>query len=162
MKRARTRLPAVMEGAQRLLGEIADRHHALNQRLAAAPKAWARLASEIRAERDALVHPGFVTATPWEQLAHLPRYLTALDRRLPSTPSAPTAMRATPSRSPNGGGASRSGGSADRAAGRVDGRLDDFRWLLEELRVSLFAQELKTPYPVSFKRVERAWADLSR
>ena len=40
--------------------------------------------------------------------------------------------------------------------------LEDFRWLLEELRVSLFAQELKPPAPVSFKRVERAWADLAR
>ena len=37
-----------------------------------------------------------------------------------------------------------------------------FRWLLEELRVSLFAQELRTPFPVSFKRVEKAWAELAR
>ena len=47
-------------------------------------------------------------------------------------------------------------------AGRVEPRLEDFRWLLEELTVSLFAQELRTPQPVSFKRVERAWAELSR
>ena len=38
--------------------------------------------------------------------------------------------------------------------------LRDFRWLIEELRVSLFAQELKTPFPVSVKRLEKAWADL--
>jgi len=44
----------------------------------------------------------------------------------------------------------------------ADPRLEAFRWLLEELRVSLFAQELKTPFPVSFKRVERAWADVGR
>lgn len=47
-------------------------------------------------------------------------------------------------------------------AGQADPRLEDFRWLLEELRVSLFAQELKTPFPVSFKRVERAWSELTR
>ena len=47
-------------------------------------------------------------------------------------------------------------------AGRNEPELEAFRWLLEELRVSLFAQELKTPGPVSFKRVERAWADLAR
>ena len=40
--------------------------------------------------------------------------------------------------------------------------LEAFRWLLEEHSVSLFAQELKTPFPVSYKRVERAWADLDR
>ena len=47
-------------------------------------------------------------------------------------------------------------------AGRTEPRLEEFRWLLEELSVSLFAQELKTPYPVSYKRLERAWGDLDR
>ena len=45
--------------------------------------------------------------------------------------------------------------------GGADPRLDEFRWLLEELRVSLFAQELRTPQPVSAKRLEKAWAQLS-
>ena len=39
----------------------------------------------------------------------------------------------------------------------TDARLEEFRWLLEELRVSLFAQELKTPMPVSVKRLQKAW-----
>ena len=42
-----------------------------------------------------------------------------------------------------------------------DPRLTDFRWMLEELRVSLFAQELKTPYPVSAKRLQKLWEDVS-
>jgi ATP-dependent helicase HrpA len=42
-----------------------------------------------------------------------------------------------------------------------DARLDEFRWLLEELRVSLFAQELRTPQPVSVKRLEKAWAQIA-
>ena len=49
---------------------------------------------------------------------------------------------------------------ADRK-GVADARLDEFRWLLEELRVSLFAQELRTPQPVSVKRLEKAWAQLT-
>jgi len=44
--------------------------------------------------------------------------------------------------------------------GTADARLDDFGWLLEELRVSLFAQELRTPQPVSVKRLEKTWAQL--
>jgi ATP-dependent helicase HrpA len=44
--------------------------------------------------------------------------------------------------------------------GAPDARLEEFRWLLEELRVSLFAQELRTPQPVSVKRLEKAWAQL--
>ena len=46
--------------------------------------------------------------------------------------------------------------------GGLPPKLASFRWLLEELKVSLFAQELRTPFPVSFKRVERAWSELSR
>jgi ATP-dependent helicase HrpA len=48
-----------------------------------------------------------------------------------------------------------------RKAGTVDTRLEEFRWHLEELRVSLFAQELKTPYPVSIKRLQKLWGTLS-
>jgi len=49
---------------------------------------------------------------------------------------------------------------AERRAGGVSPALDDFRWLIEELRVSLFAQELRTSVPVSQKRVEKAWQAL--
>jgi ATP-dependent helicase HrpA len=45
--------------------------------------------------------------------------------------------------------------------GVTDARLEEFRWLLEELRISLFAQELRTPQPVSAKRLEKAWSQLS-
>ena len=42
-----------------------------------------------------------------------------------------------------------------------DARMDDYRWMLEELRVSFFAQELRTPKPVSAKRLDKAWAQIS-
>jgi len=44
--------------------------------------------------------------------------------------------------------------------GAVDERMQEFRWLLEELRVSFFAQELRTPQPVSVKRLDKAWAQM--
>ena len=44
--------------------------------------------------------------------------------------------------------------------GVSDDRMTEFRWLLEELRVSFFAQELRTPQPVSVKRLEKAWGQL--
>ena len=47
-------------------------------------------------------------------------------------------------------------------AGATDARLEDFRWRIEELRVSLFAQELNTPYPVSYKRLDKLWAGIAR
>ena len=161
LKRARTRLPAVAEGAFRLLAAIAAAHQALSARLAAAAPAQKRLAADLRAQRDELVHPGFCSATPWPQLQHLPRYLTALDRRYVKALEHPERdakhagnieawIRRWRERRDN-----------DRTAGRADPALDEFRWLLEELKVSLFAQELKTPAPVSYKRVEKAWAALA-
>ena len=145
-----------------MLGAIAAEHVALTQRIAGIAARHPRLAAEVRARRDALVHPGFFKATPWAQLGHLPRYLKALDRRIAK-------FIENPARD-----ARHSGTVADwwrryqdwreqsRAAGRSAPDDEAFRWLLEELSVSLFAQELKTPFPVSYKRVERAWADLMR
>jgi len=116
------------------------------------------VADDVLAQLARLCNKRFVVATPWAQLAHLPRYLKAITLRLDK-------LRADPAR------------DAQRLAelrpieqrflrllaerkGVVDARLEEFRWLIEELRVSLFAQELRTPQPVSVKRLEKAWASL--
>ena len=44
----------------------------------------------------------------------------------------------------------------------LDPAREEYRWMLEELRVSLFAQELRTPFPVSVKRLKRVWESLAR
>ncbi|GIK87872.1 MAG: ATP-dependent helicase [Betaproteobacteria bacterium] len=162
VRRARTRLPAVAEGAFRLLAAIAAEYQALGQRLASLPPAHARFAADLRAQRDALVHPGFFGATPWAALLHLPRYLKALERRLAKYLERPErdARHAQAVAELWRRYCQRL--ERNRAAGRVEPGLVDYRWLLEELKVSLFAQELKTPFPVSYKRVEKAWADLGR
>ena len=162
VKRASARLPAVVDGAQRMLGAIAAAHQPLSQRIAALPAAQRRLAAEAKAQRDALVHPGFLAATPWMQLAHLPRFLEALSRRLDRYAQNPE--RDARHAAQVGAWWTRWQERAERA--RRDGTatlaLEEFRWLLEELRVSLFAQELKTRVPVSLKRIERAWKELSQ
>jgi ATP-dependent helicase HrpA len=162
VKRARTRLPAVAEGAFRLLASIATEYQVVTQRLATLAAAHGRFAADLRAQRDALVHPGFFSKTPWDALQHLPRYLKALDRRAAKYVERPDrdarhaeAVAALWQRY-------RERAERNRAAGREEPALTEFRWLLEELKVSLFAQELRTPYPVSYKRLERAWADLAR
>ena len=105
-----------------------------------------------------LIPKQFLLATPWERLQHLARYCKAVTLRLDK-------YRADPAR------------DAARLAelrpleqrywrlvaerkGAVDERMAEFRWLLEELRVSFFAQELRTPQPVSVKRLEKAWTQL--
>ncbi len=162
VKRARARLPAVAESAVRLLAAIAAAHYALTQRINALPPALAGLGAEIRTRRDGLVHAGFFRETPWSQLGNVPRYLTGLERRL-------TKYSDNPGRDAKHAGVAAAWWQRyaerverNRQVGRREPGLATFRWLLEELQISLFAQELKTPFPVSYKRVERAWADLDR
>jgi ATP-dependent helicase HrpA len=162
VKRARTRLPAVAEAAFRLLAAIAAEYHAVSRRIAGLPKSLGALAAEATAQRDELVAPGFLSRTPWSALVHLPRYLKALDRRLAKYPE----NRERDARHAAGVAAlweryaARAAGN--RARRRIEPALEAFRWLIEELRVSLFAQELRTPFPVSYKRLEKAWSELSR
>ena len=162
VKRARARLPAVVEGAYRLLQAVAAEVQALNQRVAGLPKSHARIAAEVRAARDALVYRGFFGATPWAQLEHLPRYLRALDRRLAKYAERPDrdARHAVDVARLWQQYAERA--EQNRKSGRLEPGLEAYRWLLEELRVSLFAQELKTPLPVSYKRLAKAWNELPR
>jgi len=160
LKRARARLPAVAEGAFRLLATIAGLHHALTQRAATLPRAASRLVAQVRNRRDGLVYPGFFQATPWTQLAHVPRYLTALDRRLAKFAENPARDVRHAESIERWWERYRERSDLNRKTGTVEPGLEQFRWLLEELQVSLFAQELKTPFPVSYKRLERAWADL--
>ena len=116
------------------------------------------VADDVAAQLQRLVGKRFLSATPWPALAHLPRYLRAVVMRLDK-------LRADPARDLQRLAELRPIEQrwlrriAERR-GTADARLDEFGWLLEELRVSLFAQELRTPQPVSAKRLERAWAQL--
>ncbi|MEO7336321.1 MAG: DUF3418 domain-containing protein, partial [Caldimonas sp.] len=117
------------------------------------------VADDIAAQLTRLMPKRFVGDTPWTQLAHLPRYLKAITMRLDK-------LRGDPARDAQRMAEVRPLEQrylrhlADRRGVR-DGRLEEFRWLLEELRVSLFAQELRTPQPVSAKRLEKAWTQMS-
>jgi ATP-dependent helicase HrpA len=162
VKRARTRLPAVVEGAFRMLAAIAADYHMLSQRLASLAPSQARLGADVRAQRAALVYPGFFSATPWTQLTHLPRYLQALDKRLAKAAADPARDAKHAQTVAALWDRYRARAEANRTAQRVEPALEGFRWLVEELKVSLFAQELRTPFPVSYKRLEKAWAELIR
>jgi ATP-dependent helicase HrpA len=158
-QRARTRLPAVREAGCRLFITIAEEYQRATQRLAVAKGLPAPVA-DIRAQLGLLVFKGFLAATPWERLHDLPRYLKAMQRRLDKYPQDPE--RDAKHAASIAGLWKRYQERAVklRREGESDPRLEDFRWRLEELRVSLFAQELKTPYPVSHKRLEKLWSQI--
>jgi len=116
-------------------------------------------ADDIQAQLARLVPKRFVAETPWAQMAHLPRYLKGIAMRLDKWRADPArdAARLAELRPIE----QRFWRTLAQRQGVADARLDEFRWLLEELRVSLFAQELRTPQPVSVKRLEKAWSQLS-
>jgi ATP-dependent helicase HrpA len=155
--RARARLAAVAEGAMRLLAGIAEEYQRLSARLASSKGPLARPAADIRAQLSRMIYKGFLSRTPWEQLSQLPRYLKAMQLRLDKYGNSPErdakhtdSIAALTKRYEERL-------EKERIAGVNNPKLEEFRWALEELRVSLFAQELKTPYPVSYKRLERMW-----
>jgi ATP-dependent helicase HrpA len=118
------------------------------------------VAEDVQAQLVRLVPKAFLLDTPQPQLAHLVRYLKGIGMRLDK-------WRADPQRDAQHMAELRPleqrylRALADRKGTR-DARLEEFRWLLEELRVGLYAQELRTPQPVSVKRLEKVWAQMSR
>jgi len=100
----------------------------------------------------------FIAATPYAQLAHFARYLKAITLRLDKVRSDPArdATKMTELKPLD----QRYWRLVAERKGQVDERMGEFRWLLEELRVSFFAQELRTPQPVSTKRLEKAWTQV--
>ena len=135
---------------------------ALEKRLAALEKTFPQAIADIRAQLARLLAPGWLARTPWERLQHLPRYLKAAGLRLEKLRTDPQrdqrlaaelAALEQPFR--------RELGTRSRN-GAVSPELDQFGWLLEELRVSLFAQELRTPVPVSLKRLTKLWQSVRR
>jgi ATP-dependent helicase HrpA len=146
--------------------EVARQAHAVLVEFAAATRKLKdarppkEVADDVNAQLQRLLPKRFVATTPWAQLQHLPRYLKGITLRLDK-------LRADPARDAQRMAELRPAEQryfrtlADRK-GAVDARLTEYRWLLEELRVSFFAQELRTPQPVSIKRLDKAWEQLSR
>jgi ATP-dependent helicase HrpA len=116
------------------------------------------VADDVQAQLARLVGRRFLLETPWSALAHLPRYLKGVALRLDKlrTDPARDAQRLAELRPLE----KRWQRRVAELKGAGHARLDEYRWLLEELRVSLFAQELRTPQPVSAKRLDKVWTQI--
>ncbi|WP_416274503.1 DUF3418 domain-containing protein [Lamprobacter sp.] len=121
---------------------------------------WMPSVLDMRAHLDSLVYRGFLVQIPFAHLQDYPRYLRALEQRAEKLPQAATRDRDWMQALAPLLERWRERVAAAAAAERQDERLDEIRWMLEELRVSLFAQQLGTAYPVSVKRLERRWREL--
>jgi ATP-dependent helicase HrpA len=152
----RAELPDVTAEVVRVTEQVVAAAHEVRGRLAAAfPPAQQASVEDMRAQLVALVQPGFVTAAGWRHLRDVPRYLAGIGRRLEK-------LAANPARDGQwmDDVAQVRAEYDDLLAALPPGRREDadvreVRWMLEELRISLFAQELRTAYPVSPVRIYR-------
>ncbi|MDO8280535.1 MAG: DUF3418 domain-containing protein, partial [Burkholderiaceae bacterium] len=119
----------------------------------------AEASADVTQQLQRLMPKRFIALTPWAQLQHFPRYLKAITLRLDK-------LRADPARDAARMSELRPQEQrfwrllAERK-GAMGERMQELRWLLEELRVSFFAQELRTPQPVSVKRLDKVWVQLN-
>jgi ATP-dependent helicase HrpA len=153
----KSRLNLLVNEIARLVGQVLADYHSLPKKLQGIKTHTAAYA-DMSAQLQMLVHKRFVSDTDHTQLAHFPRYLKALQVRidkLRSDPARDTRLMAD---------WQQAAAPWQRAqkAGQRDIKMDEYRWLLEELRVSLFAQELRTPMPVSVKRLQKVWETMQR
>ena len=176
-QRARARLPAVTEAVMRILQTVAPEVQVLLGRLSGTgvaeggkagttkspvlPESAARLKAELNGQLRKLVYPGFLEATRWEKLNDLPRYLKGMLLRLDKYPGNPERDQRHAHAIANLWQQYEQRLEKHGKAGISDPMLAEFRWQIEELRISLFAQELKTPYPVSVKRLQKLWEEVT-
>jgi ATP-dependent helicase HrpA len=119
----------------------------------------AEASADCTQQLQRLMPKTFIAATPWQQLQHFARYLKAITQRLDKVRTDPArdTQRLAELRPQD----QRYWRLVAERKGVQDARMLEFRWLLEELRVSFFAQELRTPQPVSIKRLDKAWGQLN-
>ena len=142
-----------------LIGRILAAHHALDLQLADFDNPfWSEALEDIRTQLTHLMPDGFMLSTPYAWLLQFPRYLQAISVRMRKLANAglPRDRHATAEvkKQWNRYAARR---DHHRQQCIVDPSLDEFRWMIEEFRVSLFAQELGTSIPISSKRIEQQW-----
>ena len=152
------RIGLLINETARLAGQILAEFHGLPKRLQGLPPA---VASDMQAQLQGLVHKRFIAETEYSQLAHFPRYLKAMNVRLEK-------LRGNPARDAQLMAEWQTAATQfqrtvkNQPLKNLDPRMIEFRWMLEELRVSLFAQELRTPMPVSSKRLQKVWESMLR
>ena len=158
LEEGRPRLTLIAHEVARLAGVVLAEHAGALRKLkgSLAPR---EVTDDITAQLQRLVPKRFLMQTPWPALQHLPRYLKGVVLRLDkwrADPARDTArlaeLRPLEQRWLR---------RVAELKGAGHARLDEYRWLLEELRISLFAQELRTPQPVSVKRLDKVWAQLA-
>ena len=153
----KSRLGLLVNEIARLAGTVLTEYHALPKKLQTV-KAHTQAVNDMQSQLQALVGKRFIADTDYTHLTHFPRYLKAINVRIDK-------LRADPVRDAKALAEWQQAAQPWQRALKDrhgDPQMNDYRWMLEELRVSLFAQELRTPMPVSVKRLQKVWESMQR
>ncbi|WP_035845464.1 ATP-dependent RNA helicase HrpA [Kitasatospora azatica] len=131
-------------------------HRAANRLKTVSSPVLLSAVNDIKLHLTSLVHPGFVTDSGWQRLPDVKRYLVAVDRRLEALPNHPQRDLQQLLKVQEVQRAYGELLAAVPAGQQPSAELRQIRWMIEELRVSFFAQSLGTPTPVSEKRILKA------
>ncbi|EKT57537.1 ATP-dependent RNA helicase HrpA [Providencia sneebia] len=118
--------------------------------------------SDIKAQLANLVFKGFVTAHTWKRLPDVLRYLTGIERRLEKLSVDPNRDRAQMSKIEHVTNMWQQWMAKLTPIQQLLPEVQEVRWMIEELRISLFAQQLGTPYPISDKRIIQTMESLTQ
>ncbi|MEN9867664.1 MAG: ATP-dependent helicase HrpA, partial [Pseudomonadota bacterium] len=155
----KARINLLVNEIARLLAQILPEFHGLPKKLQTV-KAHTQATADMQNQLNALISKRFLIDNEYAQLAHFPRYLKAMQVRIDK-------LRADPARDAKLMAEWQSAANLYQRAAKdhatlQDPKMQEFRWMLEELRVSLFAQELRTPMPISVKRLQKVWESMQR
>lgn len=160
-KQGLNRLGVVVQDLSDVIGPVFEKHHALRMKLAAAKAPqWAASIDDMRQQLDRIVDGHILTSTPFQWLKHIPRYFDAVDARLVKLAA---------------GGLKRDHqlldelehwqqwmDSLNQDNGASNPEVVQLRWMIEEYRVSLFAQQLGTAMTISARRLEKQLEKINR
>jgi ATP-dependent helicase HrpA len=157
---AKSRLNLLAQEICRLVALVLADWQALQKKLQAF-KAYPAALQDVEKQLARLIGKRFIETTPFERLQHFPRYLKAIAMRLDKLKAGGSEGVARDTRlmaeyAPLWTNYERRAIVLAKQ-GVDDTQIEQFRWMLEELRVQLFAQELRTPAPVSSKRLQKMW-----
>ncbi len=142
-----------------LILEILKQHHQVNKKIKGSlSPVWLHAAGDIKAQLGYLIYSGFINQTPIEWLREYPRYFKSINLRLDKLTGNVSRDRALMIEVKPLWEEYLARLEKHQQQGIADIELTTYRWMIEELRVSLFSQELKTKMPVSAKRLKKQWS----
>jgi ATP-dependent helicase HrpA len=160
LKQGKGRIPLAAQDIAPVMVALFEAYHQVRLGLEKAPGAWRSAIDDMREQLAALLPTGFLVNTPWVWLKHYPRYLKAMQARLEKLSGNLPRDRKHQAEIAPWWEHWKELVEAEPLRAEQDPEAIQFRWMIEELRVSLFAQSLGVSLPVSAKRLEKQWSVL--